>query len=265
MPYRITAARAARHTGEEPCISGTKGSGTVFFSGCQLKCVYCQNTEISHKKFGKAISPQELSEIFKRLEAEGVHNINLVSPTPYIPLIINAFEIYRPKIPVVFNSGGYELPETLHLLDGVVDIYLLDYKYAFGETAALYSAAADYPQVAKKALETAYSLVGGTKLDENGLLKSGVIVRHLLLPFGTREAATVIKTVADMKIDVLFSLMGQYTVMNGVPQRLKRRVTAREYEKTVAAFLDSGLKGYVQDLDSSDMSFIPAFDLTGIV
>lgn len=265
MPFAITAARAAKHMWEEPCISGKNGSGTVFFSGCQLRCCYCQNSEISSKCFGKKISPTELCDIFKRLEAEGVHNINLVSPTPYVPLILKAFDIYKPQLPIVYNSGGYESESTIEMLKGAVDIYLLDYKYSSSEKAGKYSAAADYPVVAERALKKAYETVGVPKFDSDGIMKSGVIVRHLLLPFATKDAAEVMRRVKSMNIDVIFSLMGQYTVMPNVEfKELQRRVTKREYEKTVLEMERLGLKGYVQELDSAKSTYIPSFDLTGM-
>ena len=265
MPYNLTLARASKHMWEEPCISGTNGSGTVFFSGCQLKCVYCQNSKISHERFGKAISERKLSEIFKKLEREGVNNINLVSPTPFVPMIIEALKLYKPAVPIVYNSGGYERVETLEMLREYVDIYLLDYKYNSPERALKYSKAADYPEVVQKAILKAYELTGEAEYNKDGIMQRGTIVRHLLLPLGTRDAISVMKWMKSNCPKAVFSLMSQYVPQKGneFPE-LSRRVTKREYEKVVNEMIDLGLDGYVQDLESADSGFTPPFDLTGI-
>ena len=265
MPYNLTLARASKHMWEEPCISGTNGSGTVFFSGCQLKCVYCQNSKISHERFGKAISERKLSEIFKKLEREGVNNINLVSPTPFVPMIIEALKLYKPKVPIVYNSGGYERVETLEMLREYVDIYLLDYKYNSPERALKYSKVADYPEIAQKAILKAFELTGTAEYNSDGIMQRGTIVRHLLLPLGTRDAISVMKWIKSNCPEVVFSLMSQYVPQKGneFPE-LSRKVTKREYEKVVNEMIDLGLDGYVQDLESADSGYTPPFDLTGI-
>lgn len=265
MPYNLTLARASKHMWEEPCISGTNGSGTVFFSGCQLKCVYCQNSKISHERFGKAISERKLSEIFKKLEREGVNNINLVSPTPFVPMIIEALKLYKPKVPIVYNSGGYERVETLEMLREYVDIYLLDYKYNSPERALKYSKVADYPEIAQNAILKAFELTGTAEYNSDGIMQRGTIVRHLLLPLGTRDAISVMKWIKSNCPEVVFSLMSQYVPQKGneFPE-LSRKVTKREYEKVVNEMIDLGLDGYVQDLESADSGYTPPFDLTGI-
>lgn len=265
VPFALKAALAAPHYWEEPCISGTKGSGAIFFSGCQLKCCYCQNHDLSYENKGETISIERLAEIFSQLEEKGVHNINLVSPTPYVPLIIKALELYRPKIPIVYNSGGYEKEETLEMLKGYVDIFLLDYKYASSDKADKYSRAKDYPQFALSALDTAYKITGPKVIDKNGIMKSGVIVRHLLLPGNTKAACEIIDILAKRNYDIIFSLMSQYTVTKWVDApELKRGVTKREYEKVLNHMIDSGLDGYAQDMASADKNYIPDFNFSGI-
>ena len=264
-PYAITAARAALHFWEEPCISGEEGSGTVFFSGCQLKCSYCQNFEISHNNFGKAISVKRLSEIFKRLENEGANNINLVSPTPYLPLIREALSLYRPNIPIVFNSGGYEKTETLEEFKDIIDIYLLDFKYFSSSKAEKYSAAGNYPEIAKKAILKASELSGAPKFDDRGIMKSGVIIRHLILPSATNDAIGILEWVKENCPKNLFSLMDQYTVIKGVKEKeLLRRVTDREYNKVASKMMELELEGFLQEKSSASKDFIPQFDLSGV-
>lgn len=268
MPDRAVVARAALHRWEEPCISGTNGAGTVFFSGCTLGCVFCQNRAISRENFGRAVSEEELYAIFERLARQGAHNIELVTPTQFTQVLARV--LCRPMpggLPVVWNSGGYERAETLRALDGRVDIYLPDLKYVTPELAQRYSAAADYPQAAKSAILEMYRQRGPVRF-EGELLKSGVIIRHLILPGQTAEARRVMDWVAESFPPgaVLFSLMAQYTPvgdLSGYPE-LDRTIrpselrTAREY---MAAL---GLQGYVQELESVGEGFIPAFDLTGV-
>lgn len=264
MPYRITAALASLHFWEEPCVSGKEGSGTIFFSGCQLKCVFCQNKQISHLGFGKEISPKRLSEIFKELFEKGANNINLVSPTPYVPLIIEAFDIYKPPIPVVYNSSGYETTETLEMLKDYVDIYLLDIKYFNSLNAKSFSGAEDYPGVVKTAVNKALDLVGEPKFDERGIMTRGVVLRHLLMPSATNDAIDIMKWVKDNELPVMFSLMNQYTVMPDMPKPINRKVTDREYNKVLDAMQILGIDGYVQENTSSDIKYIPKFNLSGI-
>ena len=264
MPYKITAALANLHFWEEPCISGKEGSGTIFFSGCQLKCVYCQNKEISHTGFGKEITPKRLSEIFKELVEKGANNINLVSPTPYVPLIIKALDIYKPPVPIVYNSSGYETSETLETLKDYVDIFLFDVKYFNSDNAKNYSDAENYPSVVKLGVNKAVELVGKPLFDERGIMQRGVILRHLLLPSATNDAISIINWVKESKLPVLFSLMNQYTVMPNVPTPINRKVTNREYDKVLNAMQELGVDGYIQENSSSDIKYIPNFDLSGI-
>lgn len=264
MPYRITAALAGLHFWEEPCISGEEGSGTIFFSGCQLQCVFCQNKQISHLGFGKEISTQRLAEIFKELYEKGANNINLVSPTPYVPLIVEALDIYKPPIPIVYNSSGYETPETLEMLKDYVDVYLLDVKYFNPLNAKKYSGAEDYPSIAKLAVNKALEHVGEPTFNERGIMTRGVILRHLLMPSATNDAIEIMRWVKDAKLPVLFSLMNQYTVMPNMPKPINRKVTDREYNKVLEAMQNFGIDGYVQENTSSDIKYIPKFDLSGI-
>ena len=264
MPYALSAALATKHYWEEPCISGENGSGAIFFSGCQLRCIYCQNHKLSHQNFGKVITPQRLAEIFKELTIQGAHNINLVSATQFVPLIIEALKIYNPPIPIVFNSGGYELPETLEMLKPYVDIFLFDIKYLNSENAFKYSAASDYPDVAKKAVLYAINMVGEPQYNADGIMQKGVIVRHLLLPSCTNDAISIMRWIKENELPVVFSLMNQYTVMPNVHKELNRKVTKREYQKVVDAMLTLKLDGYVQEKDSSDIKYIPNFNLLGL-
>ncbi len=266
QPSAPRLARAVLHFWEEPCISGKNGSGTVFFSGCTLRCVYCQNYEISHGGFGKTVTVERLAEIFRELEDMGAHNINLVSPTQYTHAIKAALDLYRPKIPVVWNSGGYETEETIKSLDEYVDIFLLDFKYLSPDRAAKYSAAPDYPQIAQKALLKAYEMRPECTF-EDGIMKRGVIVRHLVLPSATREAIGVFDFVKEHTKNAFFSLMSQYTPCGRAEEikELSRTVTAREYQKVLDYIIESGFENcFVQERTSSSKEYIPPFDLTGI-
>ncbi len=268
MPSSPVIARAALHTGEEPCISGTRGSGTVFFSGCPLGCVYCQNRPISHGRFGKTVSPARLSEIFRELEAQGAHNINLVNPTHFIPAILAALEQYHPAIPIVYNSSGYEQVETLRLLEGAVDVYLPDLKYIDSDLSARLSGAPDYFEYAAPAILEMARQTGPMALDGEGIARRGTMVRHLLLPGHTRNTIAVLDWLQENKPEgVWLSPMFQYTPVNPqVPDpALTRRVTARECRKVWDAMLERDLTdGYVQDRASAGLAYIPAFDLTGV-
>ena len=261
MPLLPKVARADLHFWEEPIISGEKGSGTVFFSGCTLDCVFCQNYEVSHKGKGQIISYGQLAELFKILEEKGAHNINLVSPTHYALAIKKALDIYRPKIPVVYNSGGYDRVETLKMLEGYIDIYLMDFKYYKDEKAALYSRAADYPQVAKKALLEAVRQQP-ENIIENGIMKKGVIVRHLLLPQSTKEAMSVFDWVRENAPSAHFSIMSQYIPFGEAVNMpiINRRVTKRENDKVLDYICDSGfLNVFTQNRRSADECYIPEF------
>lgn len=266
MPAQPVLARAALHFYEEPCISGTRGSGAVFFSGCSLGCVFCQNDAISHKRYGKAVTVDRLCEIFKQLEEKGAHNINLVNPTHYAHVVLAALERYRPAVPIVYNTGGYERVETLRQLEGYVDVYLPDLKYMDPERSKKYSGAADYFEYAAPALEEMYRQCGQPQLDENGILLRGMLVRHLILPQGTNEAIRIAAWVKAHLPKALFSLMSQYMPCGraAMYKELDRRITRREYEKVLAAVRALELDGYMQDLTSSDMRYLPDFDGTGV-
>lgn len=261
-------ARAAAHFGEEPCISGTKGSGAVFFSGCPLGCVYCQNDVISRGCFGETVSIARLREIFLELAAAGVHNINLVTPTHFAAAIGEALAEPLP-LPVVYNTSGYERVETLRELAGKIQIYLPDFKYAAPELALRYSRAGNYPEAAEQAILEMFRQVGRYRLGEDGLLQSGVLIRHLVLPGNLDNTKRVIDWLCEhfQPGEVLFSLMGQYTPcgnLSGCPE-LRRTLTPEEYAAAEEYLWASGWEdGYVQDLTSACTDFIPAFDLTGV-
>ena len=268
MPALPVCARAALHFWEEPCISGRTGAGTVFFSGCTLGCVFCQNRSISREGEGKALSPDELYAVFRRLADQGAACIELVTPTQFTHVLARVLERPIPGgLPVVWNSGGYERAEVLKGLEGKVDVYLPDLKYVTPALAGRYSGAADYPEAAKKAILEMVRQRGPVRL-EDGLLKSGVLIRHLILPGQTREAQRVMDWVADSFLPgaVLFSLMAQYTPvgeLDGFPE-LQRPLRASELRAAKAYMEELGLAGYVQELGSSGEGFIPAFDLTGL-
>lgn len=265
MPATPVVARAALHYWEEPAISGTKGSGTVFFSGCVLRCVFCQNGSISRENYGKAVTAARLREIFEELIAQGAHNINLVSPTPYVPAIREALKEPLP-VPVVWNTGGYERVETLRSLEGKVQIWLPDLKYADSTLAQRYSGAADYFPVATAAIEEMYRQVGDYVL-EDGLLRRGVVIRHLLLPGALDNAKAVMDWVAEhfRPGQVLFSLMSQYTPQPGAEGLLRRRVTGAEYRAALQYMENLGIvDGYCQDSSSAREEYTPPFDLTGV-
>ena len=261
-------ARAAAHFGEEPCISGTRGSGTIFFSGCSLCCVFCQNREISADRFGKELTVPQLRETMERLVALDVHNINLVNPTHFVPAIAEALAPPLP-VPVVYNTGGYDRVETLRLLEGKVDIYLPDLKYADPARAKRYSGAADYPEVALAAIQEMVRQVGSPQFDGEGMLRRGVIVRHLVLPGGLADTKAVIDLLADTfaEGEILVSLMSQYTpcrLQEGYPE-LGRRLTTREYTRAVEHLQMRGITaGYTQAITSATPDEIPVFDLTGL-
>ena len=263
MPLQPVVARADLHFWEEPTISGTNGSGTVFFGGCSLRCIYCQNYEVSRGKVGERVSVSRLAEIFRNLEEKGAHNINLVTPTHYANAIIEALNIYKPQIPIVYNTGGYETVETLKLLEDYIDIYLIDFKYTDNSKANEYSSAPDYPQVAKKAITECYRQQPHCII-ENGIMKKGVIVRHLVLPQNTKTAMEVFDWVRGNTPNAYFSLMSQYTPFGDALNHkiLSRKITKREYEKIVNYICEFNFDNvYIQDLTSSSKSFIPDFTL----
>lgn len=263
--YKV--ARAAPHFWEEPCISGTKGSGTVFFSGCSLGCVYCQNGKISSGGFGAEITEAQLTDIFDRLISQGVHNINLVNPTHYAVQLAGTLSKYHCPVPVVYNCGGYERVESLRLLEGLVDIYLPDLKYVSPEISKRYSGVSDYFEYAKSALIEMRRQIPRDEIDADGIMKRGLIVRQLILPKNTRNSIEAVKWLHENLPGTVISLMAQYTPcaeLDGFPE-LKRKITGREYDKVVSAMLETGIENaYIQELQSAGDGFIPAFDLTGI-
>jgi len=271
MTSEIEASKAYLHMWEEPCISGVKGSGTVFFNGCNLRCIYCQNRSISRGKGGKSLTAEELSRVFLSLQEKGAHNINLVTPTHFAMAIKEAVTGARRMgliIPVVYNTGGYESTETLKAIENQVDIYLPDFKYNNADTAQKYSKAPDYPEVAKKALEEMVRQKSKVILDSEGIAKSGVIVRHLLLPGNLKNSKSVVeylyKTYGD---SIYISIMNQYTPIDVFPDypELSETPSKREYAKLVDYALSLGItNAYIQDPGSSDSVFIPDFDMEGI-
>ncbi|MDD5952398.1 MAG: radical SAM protein [Oscillospiraceae bacterium] len=263
-------ARAALHFWEEPCISGTRGSGTVFFTGCALRCVFCQNAEISNAGFsGKIYRPKELSALFFRLVEQGAHNINLVNPTHFAPAVAEALAYRKLPVPVVYNCGGYESVKTLRELEGLVDIYLPDFKYGKNDVAKRYSRAPDYVEVALLAIAEMVRQRGGPVFDEAGMLQSGVLVRHLLLPGNTQNAMEALRLLKEhFGSEILVSLMAQYVPCGKVNDEqyseLNRRITKRELSKVEAYLYGLGMEGFVQERSSAQKDFIPSFHLEGL-
>ena len=259
-------ARAALHMWEEPCISGTRGSGAVFFSGCGLRCVFCQNEAISQQGEGKIVTPQRLADIFRELEAQGAHNINLVTAAHFVPAVLEAMNLYRPNIPIVYNSSGYESVETLRMLSGVVDLYLPDYKYIDPNMAAMLSGARDYPDVAFAAIAEMIRQTGAPVYDENGMMTRGTLIRHLVLPGLTGDSMKILTRIRNEFPGIPVSLMGQYTPcgralsISGMDRKIKKK----EYARVLAHMEAIGLDGYRQELGSADGAFIPSFDGTGV-
>lgn len=264
---RPRIARASLHHWEEPCISGNRGSGAVFFSGCVMRCVYCQNYDISAENKGADISTARLAEIFLELQQQGAHNINLVNPTHFVPQIIEALDIAKPRlhIPIVYNSGGYERVETLRRLEGYIDIYIPDVKY-YSDEAARLSTAPNYFETAMAAVEEMLRQTGKPQL-EGELLKRGTVVRHLVLPYLYKDSVEIIKRLGErFGKDILFSLMSQYTPFFKAKEhpRLDRRITTFEYNKALDAVLEAGLEGYMQEKSSAKEEYTPEFDLSGV-
>lgn len=266
MSRTVRVAKAMLHMWEEPCISGTRGSGAVFFSGCHLGCIYCQNHEIA-EGFGKAVSTERLRAIYGELIAQGAHNINLVTASHYLDSVIESLD--EPLgVPVVYNCGGYERVESIRRLAGKVQIYLPDMKYMDAELAGRYSHAEDYPRVAQEAIREMVRQVGPYVMGDDGMLQSGVIIRHLLLPDAVDNTKRIIDWVAEEfpPHTVLFSLMRQYTPCRDLPYpALNRRVTDEEYQEAEDYLFDSGIEdGFVQEEESADEGYIPKFDLSGV-
>lgn len=263
--YKI--ARAALHYWEEPCISGEKGSGTVFFSGCSLKCVFCQNSVISDGCFGKEISEERLIEIFKELEDSGADNINLVSPTQYALQLADTLSKYKPGIPVVYNTGGYDNVESLKALDGLIDIYLTDMKYVSPSVSKKYSRAENYFEVCSKAV-LEMRRQQPEDIFENGLMKKGMIIRHLVLPGNISQGMKMLYWVDEnLSNQTIISLMGQYMPCAKAADypTINRKISKREYDTVILHAEKLGFENvYIQELDSSSQEYIPDFDLTGV-
>ena len=267
----VRIARAAPHFWEEPCISGNKGSGAVFFTGCPLRCCFCQNDVISTGNFGKEITTGRLAEIFLDLQDQGVHNLNLVSPSHWTPWIIEALEYARPhlKLPVIWNSSGYEQVETLRLLEGLVDIYLPDFKFYSTALSMRYAQAADYFAVASRALQEMHRQTGAVQIGEDGLMQRGVLVRYLALPKAREDGEQLLLWLANAfpTGEVMISLMSQYTP-NGQVDRfpeLTRPVSSYEYRKLLELAQKCELAGFMQDKSAAQQAYTPPFDLTGVL
>jgi putative pyruvate formate lyase activating enzyme len=272
-PNTIKAARAALHHWEEPCISGTKGSGTVFFTGCTLRCCFCQNHSISQEGLGKEVSIKELSQIFLRLQDQGAHNINLVTATQYLPSILPALDQVKGKlsIPVVYNCGGYETLQTIKALDSYVDIWLPDLKYESSELSMRYSGAKDYFQVAKKAIKQMILQTGAPQFDSQGsIMKKGVIIRHMVLPGAKDDSIRLLHFMKEELPKGMYyiSLMSQYTPFfhsKDFPE-INRRITTYEYNKVLDEAIRLGLdSGFMQEKSSAKEEYTPPFDLEGIL
>lgn len=263
MGMRPKVARVGPHYWEEPCISGTKGSGAIFFSGCTLKCVFCQNYEISANHVGVFITPQQLANCYKNLEKQDVHNINLVSASHYLEAVLESFEIYHPKIPVLYNSSGYESVDSLRRLEDKIDIYLPDFKYSDNRMAERYSSAFNYSQVALAAIEEMVLQTGDIKYDKNGIVQRGTIIRVLVLPNHTKDAMAILDCIrANFGKSVLVSILGQY-IPTGEAYKypeINRKLTEKEYDKVVDYAIKLDLDGFTQELASADESFIPDFN-----
>ena len=265
---KIKVARASLHMWEEPPVSGARGSGTIFFSGCSLGCVYCQNIEISRGTKGKEITPEELQQICFDLKRAGAHNINLVTPSHFAPLIREALLPIKEElaIPIVCNTGGYDTSGILEYFEGVVDVYLPDFKYGLSDCAQRLSRAQDYPEVALEAIKMMCRQVGKPQFDEDGLIKKGVIVRHLCLPGERKNSIRAMEILGEnFKSDeICLSVMRQYTPIAGMTGALSRTITTFEYESTVKVAEKYGFQGYYQSAESASDAFIPDFDLRGI-
>ena len=258
----IIIAKYYLHPFEEPCISGKNGSGTIFFCGCSLKCVFCQNFELSRSMRGKKITENELADIFKKLEDMGAHNINLVNPTHFSNKIIKALEIYRPKVPIVYNTHGYENIEILTLLNNYIDVYLPDMKYFSPTISNRYTRKDNYFEVASKAIE----FMAKSKpvvFDSDGLMKSGVIVRHLVLPQGVNDSKNILDWFSTIKDNAYINVMSQYTPFGDIEKfpELKRKLTQREYDRVIDYAISLGIENmFYQDMNSASEEYIPAWD-----
>lgn len=255
-------ARAALHFDEEPPISGSRGAGTIFFSGCNLRCVFCQNYAISAQTAGKVITPYQLSEEYRRLEALGAQNIEFVTPSHYVDAILESLRFYQPQVPLIWNSSGYEKIETLKCLEGIIDIYLPDFKYSDNALAKRLSHCGDYVEIATAAIDEMIRQQPKTII-ENGVMKQGVIIRHLVLPSHTKNSIGVLEIIKEKwNTDVLVSLMAQYMPAGNADQYpdVNRKVTKREYQKVLDQYMELDLDGFAQELDSSDKKYVPEWD-----
>ncbi len=258
-------AKACLHYGEEPCISGRNGSGTIFFSGCSLKCVFCQNHIISHDCFGKEITVERLAEIFKNLEKSGADNINLVTPTHFVSGVKEALKLYKPKIPLIYNSSGYDDISVIE--EDIFDVYLIDLKFFSREKSEKYAKCKDYFEVASKAIKRAYEIKGKPALNREGLIQSGIMVRHLVLPQATNDAIKIIEWLYENTPDIYLSLMSQYVPLYKAEDfpEINRKITKREYQKVVDFCHNKSFSQiYLQELSSATNEYIPDFDLSDI-
>ena len=257
-------ARIAPHFGEEPCISGTKGSGTVFFSGCTMRCKFCQNYEISSQPKGLTMTPDMLAECYKELEKEGVHNINLVTADHFAPAVVESLKIYKPSVPVVYNCSGYTSPKILSMLNGLVDIYLPDFKYSSDKLAVKLSSAPDYVNTALAAIKEMIFQVGLPEYDDDGIMQKGVIVRQLILPAHTKNSIEALNILErEFGKQIMVSLMCQYVPWGEARSdpKLGRKLTKREYEKVKRVLLNLDLDGFTQDMSSASEEYIPDWNL----
>ena len=272
MTRELVVARAALHMWEEPCISGDKGSGAVFFSGCAMGCVFCQNHEIAKGEKGKAITVERLGEIFLELQEKGANNINLVTPSHYVPQIIEALDLAKEHglaIPIVYNSSGYEKKETIELLEGYVDIYLPDFKYMDDKIADRYSRCPDYSKFAKETIIEMVRQTGKPEFFPDGIMKKGTIVRHLSLPGYLEDSKDILDYLHEkFKNNLYISIMNQYTPLVTVEKypEINRKVTLKEYDELISYALMLGIKNaYTQEDETQDESFIPDFDGEGVL
>ena len=266
MPYNAVIARASLHLWEEPVISGERGSGAIFFSGCNLRCVFCQNFEISHENFGKQVSKSEFIDIVKRLENQGAHTINLVNPTHFVPFIKEVLSEYKPSVPVVYNTGGYDDVESIRSLDGLIDVYLPDLKYFDSDVSKKYSNAENYFEKASKAVVEMQRQVGKSVI-KDGIMQKGLIIRHLVLPKNTDQSIKILRWIKDnLPIDTYISLMSQYVpYVKTEYKELNRRIVTAEYQKVIDEFERLGFEnGFMQERSSAQTDFIPKFDLSGV-
>ncbi len=262
LPEEMRIARIAPHLWEEPPISGTRGTGAVFFSGCTLRCIFCQNAEISHRNAGRPFTPEQLADSLRRLTDMGMHTISFITATPYVPRILETLAIYRPPVPLVWNTSGYETVETLRMLDGAIDVYLPDLKHYSPRMGRLCAGAPDYFDAASAAIREMVRQTGTPVCDGDGIMRRGTLIRHLVLPGATGESIALLNWVKDsLPEGIPVSLMSQYIPCNDVAvPGLRRRVTKREYDRVTDAMLALDLPGFTQEEASADRDFVPVFN-----